>query len=39
VSKGELSILNLQHVVDANDAFQANLKNKELMEELELEWA
>jgi len=37
--QGKLSILNLQHVVNANDAFQANLKKKELIEELELEWA
>ncbi|RDX94833.1 putative disease resistance RPP13-like protein 1, partial [Mucuna pruriens] len=37
--QGKLSILNLQHVVDANDAFQASLKNKEQIEELELEWA
>ncbi|XP_027342657.1 putative disease resistance protein At3g14460 [Abrus precatorius] len=36
--RGELSILKLQNVFDPRDAFQANLKNKEQIEELMLEW-
>ncbi|CAJ1965408.1 unnamed protein product [Sphenostylis stenocarpa] len=36
---GKLSIMNLQNVVNPVDAFQANLKNKEQIEELILEWA
>ncbi|KAK7401000.1 hypothetical protein VNO78_12309 [Psophocarpus tetragonolobus] len=36
--QGKLSILNLQNVVNHMDAFQANLKNKELIDELILEW-
>ncbi|XP_027336401.1 putative disease resistance RPP13-like protein 1 isoform X2 [Abrus precatorius] len=36
--QGKLSMLNLQHVVDANDAFQSGLRNMEKIEELELEW-
>ncbi|KAL5193510.1 putative disease resistance RPP13-like protein 1 [Glycine soja] len=35
---GKLSILNLQNVVNPVDAFRANLKNKEQIEELMLEW-
>ncbi|XP_027340785.1 putative disease resistance RPP13-like protein 1 [Abrus precatorius] len=36
--QGKLSILKLHNVVDPMDAFQANLKNKEQIEELMLEW-
>ncbi|KAJ1427896.1 P-loop containing nucleoside triphosphate hydrolase [Sesbania bispinosa] len=36
--QGKISILNLQHVADANEAFQANLRNKEQIRELALEW-
>ena len=35
---GKLSILGLQNVVDAMDAFDANLKCKDRIEELMLEW-
>ncbi|XP_027344010.1 putative disease resistance protein At3g14460 [Abrus precatorius] len=37
--QGKLSILNLYNVSDPSDAFQANLKNKEQIEELMLEWS
>ncbi|XP_027344000.1 putative disease resistance RPP13-like protein 1 [Abrus precatorius] len=36
--QGKLSILNLCNVSDPSDAFQANLKNREQIEELMLEW-
>ncbi|XP_027345084.1 putative disease resistance RPP13-like protein 1 [Abrus precatorius] len=36
--QGKLSIFKLQKVVDPSDAFQANLKNKEQIEELVLGW-
>ncbi|XP_027357922.1 putative disease resistance RPP13-like protein 1 isoform X2 [Abrus precatorius] len=36
--QGKLSILKLHNVFDPRDAFQANLKNKEQIEELMLEW-
>ncbi|XP_034202582.1 putative disease resistance RPP13-like protein 1 isoform X1 [Prunus dulcis] len=36
--QGKLSILKLQNVVDAKDAVQANLKNKNDLKELELAW-
>ncbi|TKY49653.1 putative disease resistance RPP13 protein 1 [Spatholobus suberectus] len=36
--KGKLSILKLQNVVDPSETFQANLKKKEQIEELALEW-
>ncbi|KAH1223513.1 putative disease resistance RPP13-like protein 1 [Glycine max] len=35
---GKLSILNLQNVINPADAFQADLKKKEQIEELMLEW-
>ncbi|KAL2322531.1 hypothetical protein Fmac_026910 [Flemingia macrophylla] len=37
--QGRLCILNLQNVVDPMDAFLANLKNKEHIEEVTLEWS
>ncbi|KAJ1401433.1 P-loop containing nucleoside triphosphate hydrolase [Sesbania bispinosa] len=36
--QGKLSILKLQNVTDPSDAFQANLKKKEQIDELTLEW-
>ncbi|XP_027345071.1 putative disease resistance RPP13-like protein 1 [Abrus precatorius] len=36
--QGKLSILKLHNVVDPSYAFQANLKNKDQIEELKLEW-
>ncbi|KAJ1432559.1 Leucine-rich repeat domain superfamily [Sesbania bispinosa] len=36
--QGKLSILKLQNVTDLSDAFQANLKKKEQIDELTLEW-
>ncbi|XP_028787830.1 putative disease resistance protein At3g14460 [Neltuma alba] len=36
--QGKLSILNLQNIVDSRDALEANLKNREKIEELVLEW-
>ncbi|XP_016649651.1 PREDICTED: putative disease resistance RPP13-like protein 1 [Prunus mume] len=36
--RGKLSILKLQNVVDAKDAVQANLKNKQDLKELKFEW-
>ncbi|KAK7401368.1 hypothetical protein VNO78_12790 [Psophocarpus tetragonolobus] len=36
--KGKLSILKLQNVVDPSEALQANLKKKEQIDELALEW-
>ncbi|XP_027341683.1 putative disease resistance RPP13-like protein 1 [Abrus precatorius] len=36
--QGKLSILKLHNVFDPSDAFQANLKNKEQIEELMLKW-
>ncbi|XP_028806814.1 putative disease resistance protein At3g14460 [Neltuma alba] len=36
--QGKLSILNLQNIVDSMDALEANLKNREKIEELVLEW-
>ncbi|QCD78112.1 disease resistance protein RPM1 [Vigna unguiculata] len=36
--QGKLSILKLQNVVDPSEAFQANLKNREQIDELALEW-
>ncbi|KAI9074163.1 hypothetical protein K1719_043878 [Acacia pycnantha] len=36
--QGKLSILNLQNVVDSMDALEANLKRRENIEELVLEW-
>ncbi|XP_027927610.1 putative disease resistance RPP13-like protein 1 [Vigna unguiculata] len=36
--QGKLSILKLQNVVDPSEAFQANLKNREQINELALEW-
>ncbi|KAJ1409027.1 P-loop containing nucleoside triphosphate hydrolase [Sesbania bispinosa] len=37
--QGKLSILELCNVVDTIDAIEANLKNKELIEELVLDWS
>ncbi|XP_058788352.1 putative disease resistance RPP13-like protein 1 [Vicia villosa] len=36
--QGKLTIKNLHNVIDAKDAHYANLKNKERIEELELQW-
>ncbi|XP_059651918.1 putative disease resistance RPP13-like protein 1 [Cornus florida] len=36
---GKLSILELQNVIDCKDALEANFKDKEHLEELELEWS
>ncbi|XP_028803914.1 putative disease resistance RPP13-like protein 1 [Neltuma alba] len=36
--QGKLSISNLQNVVDSTDALEANLKNREKIAELVLEW-
>ncbi|XP_059649181.1 putative disease resistance RPP13-like protein 1 [Cornus florida] len=36
---GKLSILNLQNVVNGRDALEANFKDKNHLEELELEWS
>ncbi|XP_027337080.1 putative disease resistance protein At3g14460 [Abrus precatorius] len=36
--QGKLSILNLQNVVDAIDAFQANLQNKKQIDEIVFKW-
>jgi len=36
--QGKLSILKLQNVVDPSEAFQANLKKREQINELALEW-
>ncbi|KAF7815607.1 putative disease resistance protein [Senna tora] len=36
--QGKLSVLNLQNVVDSMDAVKADLKSRQQIEELELEW-
>lgn len=36
--RGKLGLWNLQNVLDARDALQANLKGKKLLEELQFRW-